>query len=155
METPILNDHNKAECPPMHTCEHILNQTMVRMFGCERSKNAHIERKKSKCDYELQESPTDEQIEEIERCVNQVIQSNLPVNISYANREEVPSALDLNKLPKNASSTLRLVSIGDYDICACIGAHVNNTSEIGVFKIISHTYENGVLRLRFKLLDSK
>ena len=139
----------------MHTSEHILNQTMVRMFGCERSKNAHIERKKSKCDYELQESPTDEQIEEIERCVNQVIQSNLPVNISYVNREEVLDVLDLNKLPKNASSTLRLVSIGDYDICACIGTHVNNTSEIGVFKIISHTYENGVLRLRFKLLDSK
>ena len=155
MEEPILNSHNKFEYPPMHTCEHILNQTMVRMFGCERSKNAHIERKKSKCDYELQESPTDEQIEKIERCVNQVIQSNLPVNISYVNREEVLDVLDLNKLPKNASSTLRLVSIGDYDICACIGAHVNNTSEIGVFKIISHTYENGVLRLRFKLLDSK
>ena len=71
------------------------------------------------------------------------------------NREEVLDVLDLNKLPKNVSSTLRLVSIGDYDICACIGTHVNNTSEIGVFKIISHTYENGVLRLRFKLLDSK
>ena len=41
-----LNAHNKAEYPPMHTCEHILNQTMVRMFGCERSRNAHIERKK-------------------------------------------------------------------------------------------------------------
>ena len=37
----------------MHTAEHILNQTMIRMFGCERSKNTHIERKKSKCDYIL------------------------------------------------------------------------------------------------------
>ena len=56
MEQEIqLNEHNKQEYPPMHTAEHILNQTMVRMFGCPRSKNAHIERKKSKCDYELQE----------------------------------------------------------------------------------------------------
>ena len=48
MEQEIqLNEHNKAEYPPMHTAEHILNQTMVRMFGCPRSKNAHIERKKS------------------------------------------------------------------------------------------------------------
>lgn len=47
MEQEIqLNEHNKAEYPPMHTAEHILNQTMVRMFGCPRSKNAHIERKK-------------------------------------------------------------------------------------------------------------
>lgn len=46
MEQEIqLNEHNKAEYPPMHTAEHILNQTMVRMFGCLRSKNAHIERK--------------------------------------------------------------------------------------------------------------
>lgn len=61
MEQEIqLNEHNKQEYPPMHTAEHILNQTMVRMFGCPRSKNAHIERKKSKCDYELQEEPTAE-----------------------------------------------------------------------------------------------
>ena len=63
METPILNDHNKAEYPPMHTAEHILNQTMVRMFGCQRSNNAHIERKKSKINYELTAQPTAEQIE--------------------------------------------------------------------------------------------
>ena len=44
MEQEIqLNEHNKQEYPPMHTAEHILNQTMVRMFGCPRSKNAHIE----------------------------------------------------------------------------------------------------------------
>ena len=61
-KTPRLNDHNKAEYPPMHTTEHILNQTMVRMFGCERSRNAHIERKKSKCDYTLPCAPTEEQI---------------------------------------------------------------------------------------------
>lgn len=46
MEQEIqLNEHNKQEYPPMHTAEHILNQTMVRMFGCPRSKNAHIEQK--------------------------------------------------------------------------------------------------------------
>ena len=52
MET-ILNEPKKLYNEPMHTCEHILNQTMVRMFGCGRSMNAHIEKKKSKCDYTL------------------------------------------------------------------------------------------------------
>ena len=73
METEVqLNAHNKAEYPPMHTAEHILNQTMVRLFGCPRSRNAHIERKKSKCDYELSEAPTPEQMAEIERKVNEL-----------------------------------------------------------------------------------
>ena len=51
MEQQIqLNDHNKQEYPPMHTAEHLLNATIVKTFGCPRSRNAHIERKKSKCD---------------------------------------------------------------------------------------------------------
>ena len=152
METPQLNDHNKAEYPPMHTAEHILNQTMVRMFGCERSRNAHIERKKSKCDYTLPLEPATAQIEEIESRVNKVIKQNLPVTIEFVSRENVPAEVDLSKLPADASETLRIVRVGNYDTCACIGTHVANTNEIGTFKIISHTWEKGTLRLRFKLL---
>ena len=151
-ETPQLNDHNKAEYPPMHTVEHILNQTMIRMFGCERSRNAHIERKKSKCDYTLPQEPTAEQIAEIENRVNEVIKQNLPITIEFVSRENVPAEVDLSKLPADASETLRIVRVGDYDTCACIGTHVTNTSEIGTFKIISHSWENGTMRLRFKLL---
>lgn len=151
-KTPLLNEHNKQEYPPMHTVEHILNQTMVRMFGCERSRNAHIERKKSKCDYLLTTAPSEEQITAIETQVNSVIAQNLPVTIEYCNRDSVPQGVDLGKLPEDASDTLRIVRIGDYDTCACIGIHVANTNEIGTFKIISHTWENGTLRLRFKLI---
>ena len=151
-KTPILNEHNKQEYPPMHTAEHILNQTMVRMFGCERSRNAHIERKKSKCDYTLPCEPTAEQIAEIENKVNEVIKQNQPISIEFVSRDNVPSEVDLSKLPTYASDTLRIVRIGDYDTCACIGAHVSNTSEIGTFKIISHSWEDGTLRLRFKLI---
>lgn len=148
-----LNEHNKIEYPPMHTAEHLLNQTMVRMFGCERSKNSHIERKKSKCDYFLSEAPTAEQIAKIENKVNEVIAQNLIVSDALVNRDNVPDCIDLSKLPENVSQTLRLVTVGDYDICACIGQHVKNTSEIGTFKIISTDYAEAKLRLRFKLID--
>ena len=136
----------------MHTVEHILNQTMVRMFGCERSRNAHIERKKSKCDYNLPCAPTDEQIAEIESRVNEVIAQHLPITTEFVTRKNVPEGVDLGKLPADASETLRIVRVGDYDTCACIGTHVDNTCEIGTFCIISHTFENGTLRLRFKLV---
>lgn len=154
MEQPILNVHNKSEDPKMHTTEHILNQTMVRMFGCERSKNSHIERKKSKCDYRLNSAPTEEQITEIENRVNDVIRRNLNISVDFVDRNNAPANVDLSKLPEDVSQTLRLVSVGDYDICACIGEHVENTSEIGTFKIISHDYADGRLRLRFKLINT-
>lgn len=148
-----LNDHNKQEYPPMHTAEHILNQTMVRMFGCPRSKNAHIERRKSKCDYELTEAPSAEMMAEVERRINEVIDQHLPVTIEFMPREQAADIVDLSKLPEDASETLRIVRIGDYDACACIGTHVSNTSEIGHFKMLTYDYADGRLRMRFKLSE--
>ena len=157
METPILNEHNKAEEPRMHSTEHILNQTMVRMFGCPRSRNAHIEKKKSKCDYLLDACPTEDQVQEIERRVNEVIAQHLDVSYEFVKRGEVPPEVDLWKLPDDASETLRLVRIGDYDLCACVGTHVQNTSEIGRFKILSHDYnaDTHTWRMRFKLEEGQ
>ena len=153
-ETPILNAHNKQEYPPMHTVEHILNQTMVRMFGCPRSKNTHIERKKSKCDYLLSACPTPEQIATIEQQVNDVIAASMPVKVDFVPGEEAARLVDMTKLPSDVSDTIRLVFIGDYDNCACIGAHVSNTSEIkGRFSITTHDYNEGSWRVRFKLVE--
>ena len=153
METqPILNAHNKAEHEESHSCEHILNGTMVKMFGCPRSKNAHIERKKSKCDYLLDNEPTVEQVAALEAKVNEEIAKNHDVTVEFMSREEAGKIVDLSKLPEDASETLRIVRIGDYDACACIGAHVSNTSEIGTFKIISHSFADGVWRLRWKII---
>ena len=135
----------------MHTAEHILNSTMVRLFGCPRSRNAHIERKKSKCDYLLEQAPTDAQVAEIERTVNEVIGRNLDVTIDFVSREEAAALVDLGKLPENVSETLRIVRVGDYDTCACIGAHVRNTAEIGTFKILSHDFADGRWRVRWKV----
>ena len=99
----ILNSHNKKEFEPIHTAEHILNQTMIRMFGCERSKTNHIEKKKSKCDYLLPENPDQNQIQQIEDRVNDIIALNLPVTESYVNRENTPSNVDVSKLPEDAN----------------------------------------------------
>jgi len=137
----------------MHTAEHILNATMVKMFGCPRSKNAHIEKKKSKCDYLLEAEPTEAQIAEIEARVNGVIGENLDVTIEFMPLAEAGAYVDLSKLPENVSDTLRIVRVGDYDACACIGAHVSNTSEIGTFKILSHDFSDGRWRVRWKVIE--
>lgn len=149
-----LNSHNKEEYPPMHTSEHILNQTMVSMFGCPRSRNTHIERKKSKADYFLSVAPTDEQVAEIEKRVNEIIGRHLEVTEDFLPISEAAGIVDLSKLPENVSETLRIVRVGDYDTCACIGHHVKNTSEIGRFEIVSHEYSDGRWRVRFKLRET-
>ena len=166
MEDYILNDHNKDEFPPAHTAEHLLNQLMMRMFGCERSSNAHIERKKSKISYILDHKPDRKEEREIERQMNELIEQDLPVTFQFVTRAELEgivmeadpgspdSRIALDRLPADASDTIRLVRIGDYDVCTCIGKHVRSTAQIGRFEMLGTNWDNDrmAFRIRYKIV---
>ena len=154
-EDYLFNDHNKEEFPPAHTAEHLLNQLMVRMFGCERSRNAHIERKKSKISYVVDHKPDRKEEREIERRMNELIAEDLPVTFEYVTRDELPDEVDADRLPEDASDTIRLVRIGDFDVCPCIGKHVRSTSQIGKFEMLGTNWDNDthMFRIRFKIIQ--
>ncbi len=142
---------NKQYHPQMHSAEHILNQTMMRMFNRGRSFSNHIEKKKSKCDYHFDRNLTSAEIEEIESKVNEVIQQDIKVSEEFYSKDEAEKVFNLSKLPDDARDLIRIIKIGDYDACPCSGLHVSHTNEIGRFKIISTDFKDGVLRIRFKL----
>lgn len=135
---------------PMHTAEHILTGTIVKMFGTERAFTTHVERKKSKIDIHFDRNLTAEEVAAVETQVNEVIASNLQVSARNMPKEEAQQLFNLARIPDADAQCVRIVSIGDYDACPCIGAHVENTSEIPPVKIISTDYNEGVLRIRFK-----
>jgi alanyl-tRNA synthetase len=134
---------------PMHTAEHILNRTMDRLFGCGRSFNAHIEKKKSKCDYRLPRPITPVELETIAAAVNRVIADDLPVTERMVTRADAEALVFTGKLPADTGDAIRIISVGDYDHCPCIGRHVGSTGEIGDFRIVSADHADGVLRIRF------
>ena len=154
MEDYILNEHNKEEFPPAHTAEHLLNQVMIRLFGCERSYNAHIERKKSKMSFRLDHKPTRQEEKEIEREMLRLIDEDLPVTFEFVKRDEIPAGVQLDRLPDDASETLRLVRIGDFDVCPCIGRHVRSTGQIGRFEMLGTNWDEQErsFRVRFKII---
>lgn len=127
---------------------------MIRIFGCERSYNAHIERKKSKMSFILDHKPSRQEEKEIERRMNALIEENLPVTFEFVTREELPEDIDLNRLPDDASDTIRLVRIGEYDVCPCIGKHVRSTSQIGRFEMLGTNWDEHErsFRVRFKIV---
>ena len=154
-ETPyLLNVHNKDEFPPAHTAEHLLNQVMIRMFGCDRSRNAHIERKKSKISYHLDHKPSRQEEKAIGDKMNELIEEDLPVTYEDVDRNHVPEGVNLDRLPEDASQTIRLVRIGDFDVCPCIGKHVRSTSQIGRFEILGTNWDEQThtFRIRFKVI---
>jgi len=142
---------NKQYHPQMHSAEHILNQTMVRMFACGRSFSNHIEKKKSKCDYNFERALTESEIEEIN--INKIIQQDLQVVEEFINREDAEEKFNLARLPNDSGDKIRIIKIGNYDVCPCSGLHVIHTKEIGRFHIYSTSFNDGVLRIRFKLFN--
>lgn len=141
--------------PKMHSAEHILNQTMDRMFNCGRCFSAHIEKKKSKCDYHLDRPLTQAEVKEIQARVNEVIRQDLPVKETTIPSPEAAEKYNTEKLPRDVGDRIRIITIGDYDACPCIGPHVGSTGEIGEFRITSAGFENNILRIRYKLKASE
>ena len=147
-------DGRDVSFPPAHTAEHLLNQTMIRLFGCERSFNAHVERKKSKMSFHLDCKPSRQEEKEIERRMNELIAEDLPVTFEFVSRYELPEGVSLERLPADASDTIRLVRIGDYDVCPCIGKHVRSTAQIGRFELLGTNWDEmeRSFRVRFKIV---
>jgi alanyl-tRNA synthetase len=143
---------NKKIDPAMHSAEHILNQTMVRLFDCGRCISAHIERKKSKCDYQFDRDLSQEEVRDIEKRVNEIIQANLPLTEEWLSKDEAARRFHLDRVPEEAGEKIRIVKVGDYDACPCIGPHVGSTVDIGRFRITTTSCEDGVLRIRYKLV---
>jgi misacylated tRNA(Ala) deacylase len=137
--------------PAMHTAEHILNAVMDKMYHCGRSFNSHIEEKKSKCDYKARRALTTREVAAVERTVNEIIKLNIPVGEEFVSRREADEKYFTGKLPESAGENVRIVTVGNFDACPCIGQHVVNTSEIGIFTVTSADFAEGILRIRFKL----
>ena len=140
--------------PPAHTAEHLLNQVMVRLFGCERSYNAHIERKKSKMSFYLDHKPSRQEEKKIERQMLQLIEDDLPVTFEYVSIYELPEGINRERLPKDVGDEVRLVRIGDFDVCPCIGKHVRSTAQIGRFEMLGTNWDEHErsFRVRFKIV---
>lgn len=152
--SPEMLEEREVSFPPAHTAEHLLNQTMIRLFGCGRSYNAHVERKKSKMSFHLDRKPSRQEEKEIERRMNELIAEDLPVTFEFVSRYELPEGVSLERLPADASDTIRLVRIGDYDVCPCIGKHVRSTAQIGRFELLGTNWDEmeRSFRVRFKIV---
>jgi Ser-tRNA(Ala) deacylase AlaX len=128
---------------------------MIRLFGCERSYNAHIERKKSKMSFHLDRKPSRQDEKLIEQEMNRLISEDLPVTFEYVTRDNLPEGISLERLPDDASDAIRLVRIGDYDVCPCIGKHVRSTAQIGSFEMLGTNWDEHEhsFRVRFKIIQ--
>ena len=86
--------------------------------------------------------------------MNELIAEDLPVTFEFVTRDNLLADVSLDRLPDDASETIRLVRIGDYDVCPCIGKHVRSTSQIGRFELLGTNWDEQEhsFRVRFKIV---
>jgi Ser-tRNA(Ala) deacylase AlaX len=102
----------------------------------------------------IDHKPTRQEEREIERRMNELIEEDLPVTFEFVTRDNLPEGISVDRLPDDVSETIRLVRIGDYDVCPCIGKHVRSTSQIGRFEMLGTNWEEHEhsFRVRFKIV---
>jgi misacylated tRNA(Ala) deacylase len=144
----------KEADPRMHTAEHLLSGVLVAMFGMDRPFTTHIEKKKSKADYRFGRTLTEAEARAVEARVNELIAADLAVTEEFLSLEEAAAAFNLSRLPEGSGDRVRIVRCGTADACPCIGPHVTSTRSCGSFRLISWGFEDGALRVRFRLDDA-
>lgn len=125
-----------------HTGEHLISGIIHSMFGYD-NLGFHMSEKTFTLDPSGMLS--DEDIREIERRANQAVFENKPITVAYPSKDELKTYDYRSKL--DLEDGVRLVTITDYDTCACCAPHVSHTGEIGIIKIIDYIQYKGGMRL--------
>lgn len=126
-----------------HTADHIFSALVHQRFGFE-NVGFHIGTEITHMDFSGELSPL--QIDELELEANRAVTRNLPVSVSYP-PEAALTAMEFRskKELSDLSGRIRIVTIGDLDVCACCGTHVAFTGEVGLLKITGcQSYKGGV-----------
>lgn len=123
-----------------HTAEHIVSGLICKKYDAT-NVGFHIGKDFTTMDFNVNVS--EEQLREIEKLANEAVYKNIEIEEKIYTPEEVKSIHYRSK--KELKEDVRLIKIGDYDICACCGIHVNKTGEIGIIKLLkADKYKSGV-----------
>ena len=132
-----------------HTCAHLLQAALRNTLGDHVHQAGQlVDDKRLRFDFSHFSGVTAEEIKKIEKEVNDVILSALPVSVTEMSLTEAKEKGAMALFSEKYSDTVRVVAAGDYSTELCGGTHVSNTSEIGLFKIISEaSVASGIRRI--------
>lgn len=123
-----------------HSGEHIFSGTVYRLFGFH---NVGFHLSDNIVSMDFDGVLTEEDVAKVEYLVNEAIVRNLPITISYPDKETLDSLEYRSKI--EIEGQVRIVTVGDVDVCACCAPHVRYTGEIGILKVMTlQNYKGGV-----------
>ena len=149
----IVDNERRLAITKNHSATHILNSAARNSLGPWVWQNsAFKEEHYARLDITHHSALTIEEIKQIEKTANEVVQRNLPILINVFERSDAEKRYTFRIYQGGAvpSNNVRIVNIDGWDVEACGGTHVNKTGEIGLIKILkTERIQDGVVRLEY------
>ncbi len=138
------------ESTKYHTLAHLMLAALQTMYGPDIiQKGCNITSERIRFDFNLDHKMTDEEKAELTRIVNEKIKEGIPVTMKEMPYEEAKKEGAHGTFEDRYGSIVKVYTIGDFSKEICGGPHVNNTSELGTFKITKEESSSaGVRRIK-------
>ncbi|MFA6271514.1 MAG: alanine--tRNA ligase [Patescibacteria group bacterium] len=148
-----LIDHS-AETVKLHTATHLLHKALRMVLGDHvAQKGSNITPERLRFDFTHSQKLTAEEIDTVEKLVNEQIQRALPVKFSEITLEEAKKKNAIGLFESKYGERVKVYEIGDFSMEICGGPHVNNTKELGKFKIMKEqAVSAGIRRIKAKVI---
>ncbi len=131
-----LSERN-PETTKLHTATHILNQALREILKKDiLQRGSNITPERLRFDFNFYRKLTQEELKKVEDKVNEIIEKKLNINIDEMTVEEARKKGAQAVFSSKYGDKVTVYSIGNYSVEICAGPHVDNTEELGHFKII-------------------
>ncbi|TKJ03754.1 alanine--tRNA ligase, partial [Bacillus cereus] len=136
----IIDTKNRSSVVKNHTATHLLHQALKDVLGTHVNQaGSLVTSERLRFDFSHFGQVQADELEKIERMVNEKIWESIDVEISQKAIEEAKEMGAMALFGEKYGDVVRVVQVGDYSLELCGGCHVDNTASIGIFKIVAES----------------
>ena len=139
----------------LHTATHLMHDALGKVLGQEvMQRGSNITPERLRFDFGFERKVERNELDEVERIVNEAIQKNIPINIEEMSVEAAKASGAVGVFNSKYDNIVKVYTMGDYSKEICGGPHAKNTGDLGTFKILKEQSSSaGVRRIKAVLID--